>query len=137
MQRISELDVGDGTYTEGQHELLLRAVDNIANSKFQPKLENWILVNFCEIYSRSRSERFEWVERGRPPAPDFRIFTQMVKDRSANILVAIVHLEPNRLGALGLQRHPEEHGRRSAALSGLPRLCWRSLDSNFEVARLL
>jgi hypothetical protein len=94
MDRISELDVGDGAYTEDLRDLLLRAVDNMTDSKAQPKLENWILVNFCEIYNRSRSEKFEWVERGNPPAPDFRIF----KETSATpTLVEVTELlDPGR-----------------------------------------
>jgi len=82
MKRISELDLGFETHTKDPKELLRMGVDSMTDSRQQPKIENWILVNFSQVYNRDRSDKFEWVKRGDPPAPDFLVLHNQTPTRS-------------------------------------------------------
>jgi hypothetical protein len=76
MIRIGELDLGLEAEGKKPRELLQRAVGSMVYRSERPKLENWILFNFCLAYNRNRTEKFEWCERRPPPEPNFRLYTQ-------------------------------------------------------------
>jgi hypothetical protein len=77
MQRITDLDLGLEPSSDDPKERLRMAVQSMTDSREQRKLENWTLRYFSDAYNRLvNSQKLEWVKRGKPPAPDYLVFTR-------------------------------------------------------------
>ena len=75
--RICELDIGDPPDDLNLKERQALAVEHVAHSKHQEKLENWILQNFSCHYNRLHARQFEWAKRGQPPQPDYEVLPEL------------------------------------------------------------
>ena len=101
MMKISELDLGLDGDSSDHLELVRLAVQNMTARNHHLRLENWILVNFCNAFNRQSAQSFEWTRRcnsadcaaGEQP-PDYLISAQ--PDSTAQFVEVTELLDPGR-----------------------------------------
>ena len=102
MIKITELDLGlDGGDSSDHLELVRRAVESMTARDHHEKLENWILVNFCNVFNRQSPQSFEWTRRcnsadchaGDQP-PDYMVASQ--PDSIPQLVEVTEVLDPDR-----------------------------------------